>query len=78
MAQRCHRWTRHLAWHTKASEGWLVRAQAMHKTSHPNCKGKDGIGLTAGCKVLRVERIENMLLWKQYCTGPAALEPQPS
>ena len=55
-----------------------MRAQAMHKTSHPNCKGKDGIGLTAGCKVLRVERIENMLLWKQYCTGPAALEPQPS
>ena len=47
----------------------------MHKTSHHNCRGKDGIGLTAGCKVLRVERIENMLLWKQYCTGPAALSP---
>ena len=63
----------------QTSEGWLLhaRVQAMHKTSHHNCKGRDGIGLTAGCKVLRVERIENMLLWKQYCAGPAALEPQP-
>lgn len=38
----------------------------MQNTSHPNCKGRDGSGYTKQASVVKVERIENMALWKQY------------
>merc|ERR1712032_832732 len=38
----------------------------MRNTSHPSCAGRDGKGFTKRASVIKVERIENMALWKQY------------
>ena len=40
--------------------------QVIHETSHDRCVGRDGIGATKRARVIRVERIENMRLWKAY------------
>ena len=40
--------------------------RAMHNTAHASCMGLDGTGNTRRAKVLSVERVENLPLWKQY------------
>ena len=39
---------------------------ALRATAHTSCVGRDGSGNTRHATVLRVERIENLGLWKQY------------
>ena len=38
----------------------------MHHTAHTNCVGRDGSSKVSTCKVTKIERIENLGLWKQY------------
>jgi hypothetical protein len=40
--------------------------QAFWETSHSNCVGRDGKSKMKSAKILRIERVENMRLWKQY------------
>ena len=44
----------------------LAIERAMHGTAHTTCLGIDGTGNTRRAKVLSVERVENLPLWKQY------------
>ena len=44
----------------------LTIERAMHATAHAQCVGVDGTGNTRRAKVLSVERVENLPLWKQY------------
>ena len=38
----------------------------LHATAHAACVGRDGTGRTRQAKVVSVERVENLALWKQY------------
>ena len=52
----------------RCREGYVDKylERVMHDTSHNKCVGVDGTGLTKSARVLKVERIENMRLWKTY------------
>ena len=39
---------------------------ALHETAHSHCVGRDGTGRTRRARVVRLERVENMALWKAY------------
>ena len=49
----------------------LAIEHAMHTTAHAACVGKDGTGKTRRAKVISVERVENLSLWKQVCPTSA-------
>eukprot|EP00966_Prymnesium_polylepis_P330310 7385971-Prymnesium_polylepis.1 len=38
----------------------------LHETAHSSCVGRDGSGKTRRAKVVRLERVENLALWKHY------------
>jgi hypothetical protein len=38
----------------------------LHETAHSSCVGRDGSGKTRRAKVVRLERVEKLALWKQY------------
>ena len=43
-----------------------VIEHALHATAHAACVGRDGTGRTRRARVVSVERVENLALWKQY------------
>ena len=47
----------------------LAIEQGMHATAHAACVGRDGTGKTRRAKVISVERVENIPLWKQVCSS---------
>ena len=56
---RCHRFL----------EGERLRKaieNGLHETAHSSCVGRDGTGKTRRAQVVRLERVENLALWKQY------------
>ena len=51
--------------------------EGMHKTAHQGCVGRDGTGKTKRAKVVKVERVENLALWKAYCHRKCARSHRP-